>query len=134
MTGESYASTTPIAFTQQDLATVRLPHDDPLVIKLQIDSVIVGRILVDSGSSVYILFLSTFENISLNLSALRPTYQPLFAFNSSKVSLLGIVTLKVCVVERCLDIDFIVIDCQSSFNIIIRRGCVISPNLGMHLS
>ncbi|PON58367.1 hypothetical protein PanWU01x14_167590 [Parasponia andersonii] len=108
--GESYASTAPFAFTQQDLATMHLPHDDPLVIKLQIDSVMVGKVLVDSGSSVDVLFLSTFKNISLNRSALRPTYQPLFAFNNSKVSPLGVVTLKFCAAERCLDVDFVIIN------------------------
>ncbi|PON45345.1 hypothetical protein PanWU01x14_259560, partial [Parasponia andersonii] len=38
MSGEDRTNATPIVFTQQDLSTVRLPHDDPLVIKLQIGS------------------------------------------------------------------------------------------------
>ncbi|PON77033.1 hypothetical protein PanWU01x14_030420, partial [Parasponia andersonii] len=122
--GESCASTAPIAFTQQDLTTVRLPHDDPLVIKLQIDSALVGRVLIDGRSSVNILFLSTFENMGLNQNALRPTCQPLFTFDCTKVSPLGIVTLKVCAVERCLDVDFVVIDCPSSFNVIMGRGWI----------
>ncbi|PON75348.1 hypothetical protein PanWU01x14_043150 [Parasponia andersonii] len=122
--GESCAFTAPIAFTQQDLTTVCLPHDDPLVIKLQIDSALVKRVLIDGGSSIDILFLSTFENMGLNRNALRPTCQPLFAFDSTKVSPLGIVTLKVCAAERCLDVDFIVIDCPSSFNVIMGRGWI----------
>ncbi|PON42457.1 hypothetical protein PanWU01x14_282150 [Parasponia andersonii] len=59
--------------------------------------------------------------MGLNQSTLRPTCQPLFTFNSTKVSPLGVVTLKVYAVERCLDVDFIVIDCQSSFNVIMGR-------------
>ncbi|PON79019.1 hypothetical protein PanWU01x14_015200, partial [Parasponia andersonii] len=74
--------------------------------------------------SVDVLFLSTFENMGLNRSTLRPTCQPLFTFNSTKVSPLGIVTLKVCAMERFLDVDFVVIDCQSSFSIIMGRGCI----------
>ncbi|PON70959.1 hypothetical protein PanWU01x14_076690 [Parasponia andersonii] len=103
---------------------VRLPHNDPQVIKLQIDSALVGRVLIDSGSSVDILFLSTFENMGLNRNMLRPTCQPLFAFDSTKVSPLGVVTLKVCVAERCLDLDFVFIDCPSSFNVIMGRGWI----------
>ena len=114
-TEKAHTSAIPITFTQQDLATVRLPHDDPLVVKLQIDSSIVGRVLIDGGSSADVLFLNTFENMGLNRSMMRPTYQPLFAFNSSSVSPLGIATLKVCAAERCLDVDFVVVDCQSSF-------------------
>ncbi|PON66269.1 hypothetical protein PanWU01x14_111340, partial [Parasponia andersonii] len=102
MTGESYASAAPIAFTQQDLTTVHLPHDDLLVIKLQIDSVLIGRVLVDSGSSVDVLFFSAFESMGLNRNALRLTCQLLFVFNNTRVNPLGIVTLKVCAAERCL--------------------------------
>ncbi|PON45482.1 hypothetical protein PanWU01x14_258450 [Parasponia andersonii] len=120
--GESCASTGPIAFTQQDLTMVCLPHDGPLVIKLQINSALVGRVLIDGGSSVDILFLSTFKNMGLNRNALRPTCQPLFAFDSTKVSPLGVVTLKVCAAERCLDVDFVIIDSLSSFNVIMGRG------------
>ncbi|PON35125.1 hypothetical protein PanWU01x14_338700 [Parasponia andersonii] len=57
---ESCASAAPIAFTQQDLTAVCLPHDDPLVIKLQIYSALVGRVLIDGWSSVDVLYLSTF--------------------------------------------------------------------------
>lgn len=103
---------------------MRLPHDDPLVIKLQIGSALVGRVLVDGGSSVDILFLSTFENMGLDRSVLRPTCQPLFAFDSTMVCPLGIVTPNVCTAERCLDVDFVVIDCQSSFNVIMGRGWI----------
>ena len=123
-TEKDYISSAPIAFTQQDLAMVHLPHDDPLVVKLQIDSSVVGRVLIDGGSSVDVLFLSTFENMGLNRVTLRPTCQPIFAFNSSQVSPLGIATLKVHAAERCLDVDFVVIDCQSSFNAIMGRGWI----------
>ena len=46
----------PIAFTKKDLYTVRLPHQDPLVIRLQVDQAILGRMLVDGGSSADVLF------------------------------------------------------------------------------
>ncbi|PON46906.1 hypothetical protein PanWU01x14_248220 [Parasponia andersonii] len=110
MSGESRTSTAPIVFTQQDLTTIGFA--------------LVGRVLVDVGSSVDILFLSTFENMGLDRSTLRPTCQPLFTFDCTRVSLLGVVTLNVCATERCLDVDFVVIDCQSSFNAIMGRGWI----------
>ncbi|PON96306.1 hypothetical protein TorRG33x02_078950, partial [Trema orientale] len=123
-TEQAHTSAVPIAFTQQDLATVRLPHDDPLVVKLQIDSSMVGRVLIDRGSSADVLFLNTFENMGLNRSMLRPTYQPLFAFDSNRVSPLRVATLKVHATDRSLDVDFVVVDCQSSFNAIMGRGWI----------
>ncbi|PON59304.1 hypothetical protein PanWU01x14_160530 [Parasponia andersonii] len=41
-----------------------------------------------------------------------------------RISSLGIVTLKICATERCLYVDFVVIDCQSSFNVIMGRGWI----------
>ncbi|XP_062093723.1 uncharacterized protein LOC133799738 [Humulus lupulus] len=45
-----------ITFTEDDLQGVHLPHDDPLVISLQIDNFQLGRVLFDGGSGVDILF------------------------------------------------------------------------------
>ena len=53
---EEFYPTAPIAFSEQDLYTVRLPHQDPLVIKLQVDQAILGRVLVDGGSSAEVPF------------------------------------------------------------------------------
>ncbi|PON32099.1 hypothetical protein PanWU01x14_364270 [Parasponia andersonii] len=81
----------------------------------------VGRVLVDCGSNAEVLFLSTFENMGLDWNALRLTYQHMFTFNSSWVSLLGIIKLKVYTIERYLDVDFVIINYQSSFNVILGK-------------
>lgn len=47
-----------IEFTRKDLSHVFLPHDDPLVVTLQLGSYQVRRILVDTGSSTNILLNS----------------------------------------------------------------------------
>ena len=80
--------------------------------------------MIDGGSSVDVLFLSTFENMGLSRSTLKLTCQPLFAFNSDRVSPLGVATLKVYAAGRSLEVDFIVVDCQSSFNAIMGRGWI----------
>ena len=57
---EEFYPATPIVFTDQYLQAVRLPHQDPLVVKLQVDKVILGRVLINRGSSVEVLFWDTF--------------------------------------------------------------------------
>lgn len=123
-TEQAHTSAVPIAFTQQDLSTVRLPHDDPLVVKLQIDSSMVGRVLIDRGSSADVQFLSTFESMGLNRIVLKLTCQLLFSFHSDGVSPLGVATLKVYAADRSLDVDFVIVDYQSSFNAIMGRGWI----------
>ena len=39
----------PIIFTDEDLMTIKLPHADPLMLKLRIGDVIVSRVLIDGG-------------------------------------------------------------------------------------
>ena len=51
-------ASTPIIFTDDDFVVVKLPHADPLVIKLRIGESIVSRVLIDGGSSSYVIFSS----------------------------------------------------------------------------
>ena len=85
---------TPITFTEQDLSSIRFPHDEPLIIKLRMEDCVVSRVLVDGESSVDILFLETFEKIGLDRNRIRPSMQPLVAFNNEKVMPIGVIRLK----------------------------------------
>ncbi|XP_019166899.1 PREDICTED: uncharacterized protein LOC109162671 [Ipomoea nil] len=55
----------PITFTDKDLPTGETPHRDALVIAMDISGVVVRRILVDTGSSVNVLYLETFTKMGL---------------------------------------------------------------------
>ena len=48
---EEFYPDVPIVFIEQDLQAVRLPHQDSLVLKLQVDKAILGRALIDKESS-----------------------------------------------------------------------------------
>ena len=63
---EEFYPAAPIAFTEQDLQAVRLPHQDLLVVKLQVDKAILGRVLIDAGSSAEVLFWDAFQKMSLD--------------------------------------------------------------------
>ena len=47
-------------FSKEDAKGVKQPHDDPLVIILTIEGFNTRKILVDNGSSAYIIYLSSF--------------------------------------------------------------------------
>ena len=87
---EEFYPAAPIAFTEQDLYTVRLPHHDPLVIKLQVNQAILGRVLVDGGSSAEVLFWDVFQKMGLDEEMLVPVESPLVVFNGTRVFLKGI--------------------------------------------
>ncbi|GAV80422.1 hypothetical protein CFOL_v3_23883, partial [Cephalotus follicularis] len=48
-----------------DLERVRLPHDDSVVATLQVELFTMKRILVDSGSSVDILYKYAFDQLRI---------------------------------------------------------------------
>ena len=83
------------------------------------------RILVDNGSFVDIIYLPTFQQLKLDPKRLRPFESPLINFSGDKVYPRGIVTLTVTVGTQprqlTCQLDFLVVDCPSSYNIIIGR-------------
>ena len=103
---------------------MRLPHDDPLVIKLQIDQSILGRVLVDGGSSADVLFWDAYQKVGMDVSRINPSISPLVAFDNSRVIPKGVIQLMVYTAERILPVNFLVVECKSAFNAIMGRGWI----------
>ncbi|GMN48610.1 hypothetical protein TIFTF001_017761 [Ficus carica] len=55
-----------ITFLSSEATSLSRPHDDALVLTLNMSNCEVGRILVDNGSSVDVLFLSTLREMELS--------------------------------------------------------------------
>ena len=104
---------------------MRQPHNDPLVIMLTIEGFNTKRVLVDNGSSTDIIYLPAFQQLKLDPKRLRPFYSPLVNFSGDRVYPRGIVTLTVTMgtysVQLTRQLDFLVMDCPSSYNVIIGR-------------
>jgi hypothetical protein len=56
----------PITFTEEDFRLKSMIHNDAMVIEVNIAGWVIGKILVDNGSSANILFLKTFEKLNLS--------------------------------------------------------------------
>ena len=92
---------------------------------LNIEGFNTKRILVDNGSSVDIIYLPTFQQLKLDPKRLRPFESPFVKFSGDRVYPRGIVTLTVTVGTQprqlTRQLDFLVVDCPSSYNVIIGR-------------
>ena len=114
-----------MSFNEADARGVKQPHNDPLVIMLNIEGFNTKRILVDNGSSADIIYLPAFQQLRLDPKRLRPFESPLVSFSGDRVYPRGIVTLTVTMRTQprqlIRQIDFLVVDCPSSYNIIIGR-------------
>jgi hypothetical protein len=56
----------PITFTEEDFRLKSAIHNDAMVIEVNIAGWVIGKVLVDNGSSADILFLKTFEKMNLS--------------------------------------------------------------------
>ena len=68
-----------IGFTK-DVRHLHHPHNDVLVVSIQVRDYNTHRVLVDNGSSVDILYYPTFQQIRIDRERLIPVNVPLIGF------------------------------------------------------
>lgn len=114
------ARTGELSFSDDDLQGIQCPHDDALVVSLNINGYDVSRILVDSGSSVNVLYFDVFMKMKFLMESLRTVDSALMGFTGNAVTPEGVVTLTVragtwpCVTIVC--VDFLVARLRSPYN------------------
>ena len=112
-----------MSFNEVDARGVKQPHNDPLVIMLNIEGFNTKRILVDNGSSADIIYLPAFQQLKLDPKRLRPFESLLVSFSRDRVYPKGIVTLTITVGihprQLTRQLGFLMVDYPSSYNVII---------------
>ncbi|VFQ63990.1 unnamed protein product [Cuscuta campestris] len=129
--------TEPIVFSNADLPETGIPHMDALVITIDIMDLLIHKTLVDTGSSVNIMYMDTYKALGLTRDELSPIKTPLTGFTGDSIEPEGVITLPVEIGDtkatRKLDMEFVVVGIISNTNIILGRPeledleCVISP-------
>lgn len=79
------------------------------------------RILVDNGSSSNIIFEAAYQDLGLKESALTRSITPLVVFSGEVKYTTGVVRLLVYAEGINMSVKLLVVDCQSSYNIIVGR-------------
>jgi hypothetical protein len=114
-----------ISFSEEDARGTHQPHDDALVITINIAGFTTRRVMVDNGSSADILYLPAYQQMRLDKDKLPPMDAPLVGFTGNKVCPIGIVTLPIIVGTHPKTVsktaDFLVVNCPSAYNAIIGR-------------
>ena len=114
-----------IKFSEDDAQRLHHPHDDTLVVSLQIGDYNMHRVLVDNGSSADILYYLTFQQIRIDKERLTPTNAPLVGFGGTRVFPLGAITLDVTAGDYpqqiTREVTFLMVDCSSAYNAILGR-------------
>jgi hypothetical protein len=116
----------PITFTEEDFKLKSTNHNDAMVIEVNIAGWVIGKILVDNGSSADILFLKTFEKMNLTQHMLHPPEYPLQGFGGKPIKPVGKVSLLVSFRDldnaRTETLTFDVVDIYHPYLAIFGRG------------
>ncbi|XP_010451522.1 PREDICTED: uncharacterized protein LOC104733657 [Camelina sativa] len=109
----------PITFTADDLDRVNFPHNDPLIIELHVGESEVTRIMVDTGSSVNVIFRDVLDKMEVNNREIKPSIRPLTGFDGNYMMTSGIIKLPIYVSGVPSWHKFVVVDKPAVYNIIL---------------
>ncbi|XP_017415437.2 uncharacterized protein LOC108326436 [Vigna angularis] len=131
-----------IAFTDADFHASDPDHDDPMDVTVKIARYDVSKVLVDQGSSVNILYWSTFKKMDLSEDLIAPSNKQIVGFSGERVDTRGYLDLRTrlgtCRDAPELRVRFLLVEANTSYNALIGRSClnafgaiVSTPHLAM---
>ncbi|CAN6543549.1 unnamed protein product [Malus baccata var. baccata] len=113
-----------VNFTEHDAEGVDFPHDDALVISVQLAHSIVDRVMMDNGSSINLLQLSIIQKMSLE-STIQRKAEVLTGFNELTSTAIGTITLDVTSPPIVTLQTFMIVSDPSLHNGILSRPCLV---------
>jgi len=108
-----------VTFHESDTNGLDRPHNDPLVITLTIGDFNVERVLVDMGSTLDIIFLTTLREMKIDMTQIVPTPRPVLGFSGETTMTLGTIKLPVRAKGVTKIVDFSITDQPTVYNAII---------------
>uniref|UniRef100_A0A803QN35 Uncharacterized protein n=1 Tax=Cannabis sativa TaxID=3483 RepID=A0A803QN35_CANSA len=87
----------PITFGESESYHVSYSHNDPLVIEVQIGTMMVARVMIDDEASSNIMFKQALLRMGLTLEDLEPCEQLMYGFNRVSIPLCGKIKLPLTV-------------------------------------
>ncbi|CAL8991628.1 unnamed protein product [Prunus brigantina] len=129
----------PITFFEEEEKGIISPHSDPMIIRADISDFDVGRILIDTGSSVNVLFADAFNGLGIGHQSLNKEITPLLSFSGDVVEPIGSIQLPLVIGSgqrrAFIYTHFLVVSCPTAYNAIIgrpaltRMKAILSPHM-----
>lgn len=116
----------PITFTSQDAHGIQHPHNDTLVVELVMEDFDVKRVLIDTGSSVNLMFLKTLTKMGISERTIKPKIQTLTRYDGEAEMSIGEIKLQVQASGITRRIKFVVIDATPIYNAILGSPWIYS--------
>ena len=88
-----------ITFSPDDAIGVHLPHNYPLLVEVGIAKCDVAKVLVDTGSSVDLIFRDTLDKMGVGLRDMKPSSCSLTTLNGASEIMIATIKLPVYAAE-----------------------------------
>ena len=112
-----------IWFTKEDAWRLHHPHNNALIVSIQVGDYNTHRVLMDNGSIADILYYPAFQQMRIEKERLVPTNALLIRFKGTRAYPPGVVTLPVTVCDYLQqitkDVSSMVVDYLSAYNTIL---------------
>ncbi|XP_024004820.1 uncharacterized protein LOC112081977 [Eutrema salsugineum] len=109
----------PLVFTEADTIGIHKPHNGALVVDLLLDDVEVSCILIDTGSSVNVIFKEALDQLELASDRIDPFIEPLTGFDGEHCMTIGTVIIPIYVGGIAKMIQFLILDKPAIYNAIL---------------
>jgi len=114
-----------MVFGRREAPQCASPHNDPLVVEVNVVSAIVQRILIDTESSIDIITWDYLKKLAYLGRDIIPLVHPILGFGGQEVNHIGIIPLPVRfgskLRSKSLEVDFLVVDMPTAYNVIPER-------------
>jgi len=99
-----------------------------MVIFIEVVEYKIGKVLVDQGSSVYILYWKTFQKMNISEDLIVPYNEQIVSFSGEWVDTQGYLDLCTRIDSRRdgreVRVQYLLVEAHISHNVLIRRSCV----------
>ncbi|CAL2238414.1 unnamed protein product [Prunus armeniaca] len=115
----------PITFCEEEEEGIIYPYDDPMIIRAEIANYNVGRVLIDTRSSVNVIFVDAFKGLGIADSMVNRQITPLLSFSGDLVQPVGSISLPIAfgvAPKKTMTYDqFFIVNCPTAYNVIVGR-------------
>ncbi|KAF8102778.1 hypothetical protein N665_0195s0015 [Sinapis alba] len=108
-----------ITFSASDTHGLHTPHNDPLLIDIGIGDCQVTKILIDTRSSVDLIFREKLDKMGIDLRDMKPSSRTLTGFNGASEPMIGMIHVLVYVGGVTRTVKFSVIRAKAPYNAIL---------------